>query len=202
MPERLNASPLRIRELPALLVLLAVFVGMYATKPSFRSPVNLSQVGLQVALLGILACGEGMVILTGGIDLSVGAVLAMSTCVAGARMQAGMDWPLAALLALLVGGIAGWINGALITYRKLTPILTTLATLLIFRAITNIETGAIPYNQLPEALKAIGRGQLPFVIFAVLVAALAIMLARARLGRRIVALAGSEQAVRLSGVSP
>ncbi len=194
-------AALKIRELPALFVLAAALLWLFSTKPSFRTPENLSQVGLQIGLLGILALGEGLVILTGGIDLSVGAVLAMSACLAGARMMAGTPWPVAVILALGIGALGGFINGALITYRKLTPILTTLSTLLIFRAATNIWTGAIPYNQLPEAFKAIGRGQAPFLIFVVLVALFAVVLARSRFGRRVVAVGGSEQAVRLSGVS-
>lgn len=193
-------SVLKVRELPALFVLLVVVGWLYVTKPQFHTPENLTQVGSEVGLLGILACGEALVILTGGIDLSVGAILAMSACAGGVRMMAGTPWPLAALLSLLVAGAGGWINGALITYRRLTPILTTLATLLLFRAITNIATGAVPYNNLPEGFKGIGRGNIPLLCFLLLVGLLALMLARARFGRRIMALGGSEQATRLSGV--
>lgn len=194
-------SALRLRELPAALVLAVMLVWLFATHAAFRTPENLTQVGSQVALLGILSCGEALVILTGGIDLSVGAMVALAACAAGARMAAGAPWPLAALVGLAAGGAAGWLNGALITWRRLTPILTTLATLLIFRAVTNIATGALPYNQLPEGFKALGRGWLPFIAFVVLVAVLAVVMGRSRFGRRVVAVGGSEQAVRLSGVS-
>ena len=202
VPTALRQPPaaLKIRELPALLVLTLALVWLFATKSSFRTPENLSQVGLQIGLLGILAMGEGLVILTGGIDLSVGAVLAMSACVAGARMSAGTPWPVAVIMALAVGALGGFINGALITYRKLTPILTTLSTLLVFRALTNIWTGAIPYNQLPEGFNKLGRGQMPFLFFLVVVSLFAVGLARSRFGRRVVAVGGSEQSARLSGV--
>jgi ribose transport system permease protein len=192
----------RIRELPTLVVLGAVLVWLVATRPAFHTPVNLSQVGQQAGVLGILACGEGLVILTGGIDLSIGAIVAMASCAGAAAMTAGhAPWPVAALVALGVGALAGWINGALITWRGLTPILTTLATLLVFRAVTNIATGALPYTQLPDSFKAIGHGNGPLAVCVVLVAALALVLARARFGRRLVALGGSETAARLSGIS-
>src|SRR5579871_5638269 len=105
-----HPSFLRIRELPALLVLAVVLAWLFVARPAFRTAENLSQVGHQIGLLGILACGEALVILTGGIDLSVGAVAAMAACFAGARMTAGVSWILAAPLGLLVGGGAGWLN--------------------------------------------------------------------------------------------
>src|ERR1041385_1069721 len=121
-----------IRELPAL-ILLAIAFAWLATKPSFRSIENLSQVAHDAALIAILACGEALVILTGGVDLSVGSMVAMSACPAGALMMAGSPWPAAALIGLLAGSLGGMLTGALVTYRRFPPILTTLATLLIFR---------------------------------------------------------------------
>jgi len=189
-----------MRELPALLLLLLVLGWLAAARPAFHTPENLAQVGQEAGLLGILACGEALVILTGGIDLSVGATLAISACAAGSAMMGGYPWPLAALLGLLVGGAGGWLNGALITYRRLPPILTTLAALLVFRSLANILTGAVPYNQLPDGFKAFGKGFTPFLVFVVVLCLFATMLARARFGRRVVAVGGSEQAARLSGV--
>jgi ribose transport system permease protein len=196
-------SPFRwgaIRELPALVLLLIAGTWLVLTKSSFRTADNLAQVGQEAAFIGIMACGEAMVILTGGIDLSVGATLALSACVAASRMTSGTSWVIAALLALAVGATAGLLNGALITYRRLPPILTTLGTLFIFRALTNIQTRAVPYNQLPEGFKKFGQGIVPFLIFVFVTGACALLLARSRLGRRIVATGGSEQSTRLSGV--
>jgi ribose transport system permease protein len=195
-----RTSLLRIRELPALLVLSVAIIWLVARQPSFRTPENLAQLAQEAGLLGILACGQALVILTGGIDLSVGAVAALAAVTAAPRMLGGASWPLAFLLGLGAGGAAGWLNGALITYRKLTPILTTLSTLLLFRAITNITTGAVPYTPLPDAFAKLGRGYTPFFILLIVVFMLAMMLSRSRFGRRVVAVGGSEQAVRLSGV--
>jgi len=189
-----------IRELPAAAMLTLVVAWIAATRASFHTYTNLAQVGQDGALIGIMACGEAMVILTGGIDLSVGATLALSACAAGSLMMAG--WPVvgAVGVGLAAGALCGWVNGALITYRRLPPILSTLATLLIFRAITNIETHAEPFNQLPRTFRVLGGGFHPFVVFLAVVALFAAVLARMRFGRRVVAIGGSDEAVRLSGV--
>jgi ribose transport system permease protein len=191
----------KVRELPALLVLVTALVWLFATKPAFRTPENLKQVAQEAGLLGILACGEALVILTGGIDLSVGAVAALAAVTAGPRMLHGTAWPLAMGLGLCAGAAAGWVNAALITWRKLSPILTTLATLFLFRALANIMTGGVPFTPLPDAFGALGQGFAPFIGLVVVAVVLAAVLSRTRFGRRLVAVGGSEQAVRLSGVS-
>src|SRR6267154_1055448 len=118
MPVRSTVSSFRwgsIRELPALMLLLVAGLWLLISKASFRSPENLTQVGQEAAFIGIMACGEALVILTGGIDLSVGATLALSACLGASRMTTGTAWPLAAGLALVAGAAAGFINGSLIT---------------------------------------------------------------------------------------
>ncbi|MGC8667339.1 MAG: ABC transporter permease [Chthonomonadales bacterium] len=189
-----------IRELPAAAMLALVVAWIAGTRASFHTYANLAQVGQEGALIGIMACGEALVILTGGIDLSVGAILALSACAAGSLMMAG--WPVAAAgaVGLAAGAACGWINGALITYRRLPPILSTLSTLLIYRAVTNIETRAEPFNQLPQSFRMLGGGFVPFGVFVAVVAVFAAVLARMRFGRRVVAIGGSDEAVRLSGV--
>src|SRR5947207_2141458 len=102
------------RELPILALLLVLFGAMAAFVPAFRQWSNLTALGEAAALIGILACGEGLVILSGGLDLSVGSIMALAGCVAGAAFAAGLAWPLAALLGLAAGALAGTINGALI----------------------------------------------------------------------------------------
>ena len=189
-----------IRELPALTLFAIVVFWLLVMLPSFRTSVNLSQVAQQAGLLGILVCGEALVILTGGVDLSVGATAALCSCFAASLMQSGWPWPLGIAAAVIAGAACGYLNGALITYRKLPPILTTLATLLLFRAITNIATGSVPYNHIPENVKSIGAGIGPFLLFIALAGGFAVMLTHMRFGRRVIAVGASESAVRLSGV--
>src|SRR5258708_31296024 len=90
-----------IRELPALVLLLGAAGWLIATKAAFRTPENLAQVGQESAFIGIMACGQALVILTAGIDLSVGAALALSACAAGALMTHGWSWVIACAAALL-----------------------------------------------------------------------------------------------------
>ena len=198
VPRRINVAG--FRELPAISLILMTAAWLALTKSSFRTPENLAQIGQEAAFIGIMACGQALVIITGGIDLSVGSVAAMSACVSAERMMAGWHPAAAVALGIAVGGLAGWINGALITFRRFTPILTTLATLLLFRAAANIATKAVPYNQLPDGFLAFGRGFIPFLFLILLTSAFAAMQNRARFGRRVVAIGGSEQASRLSGV--
>ncbi len=188
------------RELPAIALILSTVAWLALTKASFRSPENLAQVGQEAAFIGIMACGQALVILTGGIDLSVGSMAALSACVMGERMMAGWPPAVAVAFGLAAGALAGFLNGSMITYRRLPPILVTLATLLIYRAITNIATKAVPYSQLPDTFLTLGRGFLPFVFFVLIAMAFGVMQARSRFGRRVVAVGGSEQAARLSGV--
>lgn len=194
------SSLARIRELPALALLVGVLVWISATKASFRTHENLTQLGQEAAFIGIMACGEALVILTGGIDLSVAAVLAASACFAGSRIAGGWPWPAACGAGLAISATAGYLNGALITFRKLPPILVTLAGLFVYRAVTNIGTGAVPYNNLPEGFKHLGQGEWPFCVFVIVVLICAVLLSMSRFGRRVVATGGSEVSTRLSGV--
>ena len=188
------------REFPAFAILIAALGWLIKTTPPFRTSNNLSVVAQDAGILGIMAAGEAIVILTGGVDLSVGSALAMSACGAGAMMMGGVPWPAAALGGLLIGALAGWINGALVTYRRLPPILVTLSTLLLFRGVTNVATGAAPYNILPEGFKLIGKGFLPLVAMVTVGVLFAFVQARTRYGRHLVAVGSSPVAARLSGL--
>lgn len=188
------------RELLTLFLLLLLCAGLAATVPAFRSVGNLTVVGQNAAFIGIMACGQAVVILSGGLDLSVGSALALASCATAAALEAHWAWQLSALLGLLVGAGAGVLNGALITYRRLPPILTTLATLLLFRHGVSILTHARNYGPFPDAFDRLGTGWTPTVIFVFVVALFMALTLRTRFGRWILALGGSEQAARLSGV--
>ena len=188
------------RELPTILLLLLLCAGMAATVPAFRTAGNQTVVGENAAFIGVMACGQGVVILSGGLDLSVGAILALASCATAACLEAGWAWPLAALVGLAAGGLAGAVNGALVTYRRLPPILTTLATLLLFRHGISIFTHARNYGPFPEAFNRLGAGWTPSLIFLLVAALFTFITLRTRFGRWAIAIGGSEQAARLSGV--
>jgi len=196
----MTQSKLNLRELPTLVLLLLLGGFMAIFVPSFRGVENLTIVGEQAALIGIMACGEGLVILGGGLDLPVGAIVAISACTTAICFGLNLPWPLAALCGLAAGSLAGAINGALITYRRLPPILTTLATLLLFRHGISMLTRSRNFSSFPESFRALGAGWTPFLLFAVVVVVFVLLSQQTRLGRWTLALGGSEQSARLSGV--
>lgn len=189
------------RELPTLILLVIVSLVMAIRYPAFRQASNLMLVGENAAFIGIMACGQALVILGAGLDLSVGSILAIASCTAGSALIGGQSPYLAMLWGLLSGAGAGWLNGALITYRRLPPILTTLATLLLFRHGISILTEAKSYGPFSEQFTAIGAGWTPFLIFLAVAIGFGLLSERTRFGRWVTAMGGSEQAVRLSGVS-
>jgi ribose transport system permease protein len=188
------------RELPTLILLLLLAAFMAGNYPAFRQPANLMVVGQNAAFIGIMACGQALVILGAGLDLSVGSIVAVSSCAAGAALAGGQPVSLAMLYGLLSGALAGFINGALVTYRRLPPILTTLATLLLFRHGVSILTQSKSYTEIPDGFRAIGANWTPFVIFLIVAVGFSVLSQRTRFGRWVTAMGGSEQAVRLSGI--
>lgn len=193
----LNRTP---RELPAFVLLILACLLLAGFVPAFRSYSNLTALGESAAYLGIMACGQGMVILCGGLDLSVGSILALCSCSIAALLAGGWSWPTATLAGLMVGALAGYVNGALITYRRLPPILTTLATLLIFRHGISLLTQDRNYGPFPDAFDALSVGWRPTVVFLCVTALFALVAYRTRVGRWILAIGGNEQAARLSGL--
>ncbi len=196
----MTLSKLNLRELPTLILLLLLGGFMAIFVPTFRGASNLTIIGEQAAFIGIMACGEGLVILGGGLDLSIGAIVAISSCTTAICFAANLPWPVAALCGLAAGGLAGAVNGTLITYRKLPPILTTLATLLIFRHGMNMLTHGRNYSSFPEPFRAFGAGWIPALIFLGVVVVFVLLSQQMRLGRWTLAIGGSEQSARLSGV--
>lgn len=188
------------RELPTLALLAIAFLALAAKVPAFRTSYNLTTLGKDAAIIGIMACGEGLVILSGGLDLSIASILALSSCVAAGGMAAGWSWPVAALAGLLAAGAAGMVNGAFVTYRRLPPILTTLATLLLFRYGTSIATHAHNYGPFPEAFNLLGKDWNPLLILLAVGLVFTVMTVLTPFGRWLTAMGGNEQAALLSGV--
>ncbi len=188
------------RELPTLALLAGLCVFMATQYPVFRTANNLMVVGFYAAFIGIMACGQAIVIFGAGLDLSVGSVLAVSCCATGAALMGGQPILLAAFWGMLAGAGAGLLNGALITYRRLPPILTTLATLLLFRYGVSIVTASQNYGPFPDTFNLIGAKWTPVIIFLLVAVGLSFVAQRVRFGRWILAMGGNEQAVRLSGV--
>lgn len=186
------------------LVLLCIVITFVT--PNFITLTNITNVFTQVSVNAIIAIGMTFVILTGGIDLSVGSTLAISGSLAASIIKSTGNVPLAVLVASLVGISVGLINGLLISKGKLQAFIVTLATMTIFRGLTLVFTDGTPISKLPEAFVNVGNGKIGFmpipIIITVVVAVLAIyLLSKTRFGRYLYALGGNEDSARLSGIN-
>lgn len=187
----------------AFLVLMAV---LSVLSPAFLAVSNLFNVAQQVSINAIMAAGMTFVILTAGIDLSVGSVLALSGAVMAGLLSTGKPVLLGILLGLGVGALLGLINGIVITRGKVQPFIATLAMLTIARGLTLVYTDGRPITGLPDAFVWLGAGDVgrvpvPVIIMALVFGASYVILTQTPLGRYIYAIGGNEEAARLSGVS-
>ncbi|MCJ7569782.1 MAG: ABC transporter permease [Anaerolineales bacterium] len=187
----------------AFVVLLLITATM---SDVFFTQRNLSNVLRQSVTNGLLSLGMLVVILTGGIDLSVGPVVALTGIMVAGMSTQGMPLPLAILICLVVGIAAGAVNGFFIARFKLQPFIVTLATLGAFRGLVYVYSD-IPITPSDPVFRAVlGAGFIgPFPVSALIMLAcypiVWFFLNRARAGRAIVAIGGNEEAVRLAGIS-
>ncbi len=190
-------SPLFI--LAGLCILLAVI------SPDFRSRGNLQSVPYRTAVIGLVAVGELLVILTAGIDLSVGSVAALSGAVAGVSMvEYNLPVPLGILAGMATGLIAGGINGILVTKGRIPPFIVTLGMMMAARGGALIVSGARPVSGWPDSFAWLGGTKawwVPVVITVTVAVAISVMLLLTRFGRALYAVGGNMQAARLSGIN-
>lgn len=190
-------SPLFI--LAALCILLAVF------SPTFRSAGNLQGVAQRTAVVGIMAIGQLAVILTAGIDLSVGSVAALSG-VAGCLLMTTYSVPVipGILLGSLVGLACGFANGVLVAKGRIPPFIVTLGMMMAARGLTLILSGATSVFGLPAAFAWLGGARawwLPTGLMVAWAGIFALILGFTRFGRSLYAVGGNREAARLSGIS-
>ncbi|HEX5780995.1 MAG TPA: ABC transporter permease, partial [Solirubrobacteraceae bacterium] len=193
------------RDAGGLIVLLVLFGAMTLASDEFLTGDNMANLARQVAIFGIIAVGQLLVILTAGIDLSVGSVLGLTGCVTAQLLVEGMPVPLAIVVGLLVGVVLGLFNGGLVAYGKLPPFIVTLGMLGIARGVVLVLTDASTVQPLPESFGNIANGDflgLPNLLwmFAVVVGVTAFVLRRTVFGRYIYAVGSNPESARLSGV--
>ncbi|MDU0893807.1 MAG: ribose ABC transporter permease [Anaerococcus sp.] len=188
------------------LIILMVFVSIL--NPAFLQSNNLLNLMRQLIINGFIALGMTFVILTGGIDLSVGSTLALTSAIFAGLLQNGMNTGLAILIALVLGLVLGLLNGILITKGKLAPFIVTLATMTIFRGLTLVYTDGRPIAGPRDdfAFKFLGKGQflgIPFQVILFILAFLVLwmILNKTALGRKIYAVGGNEKASFISGIN-
>ncbi|MGN6133795.1 MAG: ABC transporter permease [Aureliella sp.] len=190
---------------PALLGLILLCVGLSFVSDRFATWDNFQNVARQVSVNAVIAAGMTVVILSGGIDLSVGSVMALSMTLTAWGLLQQLPIAVAVALGLGTGALFGAVNGLLIAYGRMPAIIVTLATMEIPRGLALLQTGGYPQSGLPAAFAWIGKGevfgiQTPILIMLLVYALLFALLTFFPFGRYVYGIGGNEEALRLSGV--
>lgn len=193
------------RDAGGVVVLLVLFGALTLGSDQFLTADNMANLARQVAIFGIIAVGQLLVILTAGIDLSVGSVLGLAGCVTAELLVHGVPIPLALIGGVAVAVLAGLINGALVSYANLPPFIVTLGMLGIARGVVLVFTNASTIQPLPDAFGEIANGSLLGVpnllwIFVFVAVLAAFVLRRTVFGRYIYAIGSNPESARLAGV--
>jgi ribose transport system permease protein len=197
--------PFSVRDLGTLIGLVLIFAAFSFVAPSFLNSQNIINIFQQSSINACVAIGMTIVIISGGIDLSVGPVAALSAVVAGTLMLKGLPPAIGFLAGIGVGIVCGTINGVIVAYCGLRPFIVTLGTLSIYRAIALIFTGGNPVLGIPEDfrnwLSATVFGLPMSVVLVAIVAVCAwLMLRKTPIGEYLFAVGGNEEASRVAGV--
>jgi ribose transport system permease protein len=193
------------RQLGTLAGLVVLCLILWAATPHFLTVSNLLNVLEQTSINAIVAVGMTFVIISGGIDLSVGSVLAVSGIALALAFEAGVPAPAAIPLALVVGWACGLLNGALVTFGRLPPFIATLGMMSVARGAALILAEGRPISGFHEGFRALATERIlmipvPVVITAMIYVAAHFVLAHTIFGRATYAIGGNEEAARLSGV--
>ncbi|WP_406084644.1 ABC transporter permease [Micromonospora zamorensis] len=195
-----------VSELTAATALVVLFIVLSVASPYFLTADNLFNIGAQTAVIAIIATAQTMVIITKGIDLSVGSVAALAG-VAGAMVVRDLGFPLwaATAVAIGVGALAGLLNGLLVTVARIPPFIATLGTMSVGRGLVFIITGAVGVYGLPRSFQLLGNGEIVGIPFAVVITVLvavgvAFLLSQTRFGQYTYAMGSNLEAARRSGI--
>ena len=191
-----------------ILLVMVVFLSLYTD--TFLTSTNIFNILRAFSWIAISAFGQCLVIITTGVDLSVGSVMGLSGLASAMLLVRGVPVPLAVVGGLAAGFVVGMANGLMITKGKLPPFIATLGTLLMARGICNGLTGGWPVRDLPQSFRTLGQHDIPIgnvgvplpLIFVLILAVItSLFLSRTTWGYRIYAVGGNEEATRLSGIS-
>jgi ribose transport system permease protein len=193
------------RQAGTALGLLALCLGLWIATPYFATTANLANVAEQSAVVGVIAIGMTCVMLTGGIDLSVGSLVALAGVVLGSALQRGAPVPVAVLLGALSGSAAGALNGLMVTRGKLPPFIATLGMMSVARGAALLISDGRPISGFPDTLRVLATGRplgvpAPVLLMLVLYVMTHVMLTRTVLGRYLYAIGGNEEASEMAGI--
>lgn len=190
------------------ILLVVVFTFFSLAAPGFLTFKNVINILRQVSMFGIVVVGVSMVMISGGMDLSVGAQMAVDGMLLGVMMvNMKLPIPVAVVITILVGCCLGAFNGIVAVKMHIAPIIVTLGSMLMLQGVAYLLTGGYPITGMPEAFKFVGQGYVagvipvPVIIFIVFIIFGAIVMNKTYLGRSIYALGGNKEAARLAGIS-
>ena len=190
-----------IRKYGILLVLVAMWVLLAAVSPTFRTTTNVVNILRQVSVNGIIAIGMTFVIMTGGIDLTVGSLVAVAGVISGSILMINPNNVIFAVAAGIVTcALFGAMNGFFVAYMNIPPFVATLAGMNIARGFAYVYSDGKPYTLASPGFSVIGKGIAPIVIFVVIMAVCHIFLSKMKFGRYIYAVGGNPKAAEASGV--
>lgn len=201
-----NMSKVIFQRMGSLVGLIMLFIALSIISSDFLTVSNMLNVLRQISINALIAFGMTFVILTGGIDLSVGSIFALSGALTAGMMVGGTDPIAAVFVGLVAGAVMGAANGLFIAYGNVAPFIATLATMTVFRGLTLVYTEGKPITGLPEGFGFFGKGfflDIPMPIIWMLIAfvILYIVLKHSTFGRHVYALGSNEEATRLSGIN-
>jgi ribose transport system permease protein len=194
-----------IQRLLPFLTLVLLCIALTIATPHFLTAINLASVARQTAVINIMALGMTLVIVSGGIDLSVGSMLAVAGLFGTMAIKDGVSIPLAILIGIFAGTICGLLNGLMITRLKIDPFIVTLGTLGAYRGFALVISKGLPVHDIPAGFSFLGDGNLfgiPFSLWVLAVCAIAMhfLLENTKLGRYAFAIGSNRSAAFYSGV--
>ena len=194
-----------LQRLLPFLSLIILFVALSIASPYFLTANNLTSVARQTAGFNTMALGMTIVIISGGIDLSVGSILGLSGLVGTMALEAGYPIVVGVLAGIVIGMLCGFLNGLLVTRLRIPPFVVTLGTLGIYRGLALIFSNGLPVHKIPAAFSFLGEGNLlgiPFVAWMLVICAVLVhvVLEHTRLGRYAFAIGSNKIASIYAGI--
>jgi ribose transport system permease protein len=195
----------KLQKLLPFVTLILLVVALTIATPKFLTQLNLTSLVRQTAVINIMSLGMTLVIISGGIDLSVGSTLAISGLFGTMAIKAGLPIPLGILVGILSGFGCGFLNGIMISQLKINPFIITLGTLEAYRGLALVISKGLPVHSLPDAFSYLGDGNLlgvPFSLWVLAICAIAmhLVLENTKLGRYSFAIGSNSSAAYYAGV--
>jgi ribose/xylose/arabinose/galactoside ABC-type transport system permease subunit len=192
--------------MPAWITLILLLIWAGLAIPGFLQRERLLALGQQVTPLLLVALGQTLVVLVGGLDISVGSVLTLSLVLASGIMQGRSEWALpAVIICLVVGGFVGLLNGLLIEGLRLPPLIATIGMMSVIQGVSWVYTHGAPGGSIPEIIRFVANGRIGIlpvadIVFAATVILMILLLQRTVVGRQLYAVGANAKAAQLAGV--